>query len=71
MDVEAAFLVLPLATVFAEALGQGWRAYAAALAEPDAWAFDPIDKGLRVLAGMTGAVGTGHGSTFLIPSRVS
>jgi sulfate transport system permease protein len=32
----AMFLVLPLATVFAEALGQGWRAYAAALAEPDA-----------------------------------
>ncbi len=34
----ALFLVLPLATVFVEALSQGWQAYAAALAEPEAWA---------------------------------
>ncbi len=33
----ALFLVLPLVTVFVEALGQGWQAYAAALAEPEAW----------------------------------
>ncbi|MDG4584602.1 MAG: sulfate ABC transporter permease subunit CysW [Candidatus Competibacter sp.] len=30
------FLLLPLATVFAEALGKGWTVYVAALAEPDA-----------------------------------
>jgi sulfate transport system permease protein len=31
------FLVLPLATVFTEALAKGWQAYAQALVEPDAW----------------------------------
>jgi sulfate transport system permease protein len=30
-------LVLPLATVFAEAFEQGWQAYADALREPEAW----------------------------------
>ncbi|MET4578066.1 sulfate ABC transporter permease subunit CysW [Ottowia thiooxydans] len=34
----ALFLVLPLVTVFIEALGKGWDAYGAALMEPDAWA---------------------------------
>src|SRR5690554_1318895 len=33
-----AFLLLPLAAVFAEALRQGFRAYLAALTEPDALA---------------------------------
>jgi len=32
------FLVLPLATVFAEAARKGWQAYWLALQEPDAWA---------------------------------
>ncbi|MDR2127499.1 MAG: sulfate ABC transporter permease subunit CysW [Burkholderiaceae bacterium] len=32
------FLVLPLVTVFVEALRNGWQAYVAALREPDAWA---------------------------------
>ena len=32
------FLVLPLVAVFAEALRQGWGAYLAGLADPDAWA---------------------------------
>ena len=32
------FLLLPLATVFTEALRKGWQAYVAALQEPDAWA---------------------------------
>ena len=31
------FLVLPLASVFAEALSGGWQSYLAALKEPDAW----------------------------------
>jgi sulfate transport system permease protein len=31
------FLLLPLATVFTEALRKGWEAYASALQEPDAW----------------------------------
>ncbi len=31
------FLLLPLAAVFTEALRQGWGAYLAGLAEPDAW----------------------------------
>ena len=31
------FLVLPLATVFAEALDKGWGSYVQALQEPDAW----------------------------------
>lgn len=34
----ALFLVLPLVTVFIEALSKGWDAYGAALMEPDAWA---------------------------------
>ncbi|HPT48607.1 MAG TPA: sulfate ABC transporter permease subunit CysW [Accumulibacter sp.] len=33
----AIFLLLPLATVFSEALRKGWGAYAAALIEDDAW----------------------------------
>ena len=31
------FLVMPLASVFAEALSGGWQSYLAALKEPDAW----------------------------------
>jgi sulfate transport system permease protein len=31
------FLLLPLATVFTEALAKGWQSYAQALVEPDAW----------------------------------
>ena len=34
----ALFLVLPLVTVFVEALRKGWDAYLAALVEPDALA---------------------------------
>jgi sulfate transport system permease protein len=34
----ALFLLVPLVAVFSEALASGWRAYLAALAEPDAWA---------------------------------
>jgi sulfate transport system permease protein len=33
----ALFLLLPLATVFTQALAKGWQAYAQALVEPDAW----------------------------------
>jgi sulfate transport system permease protein len=33
----AAFLLLPLAAVFAEALKQGWRAYLQAFEDPEAW----------------------------------
>ena len=32
------FVLMPVAVVFAEALSKGWRAYAAALKEPEAWA---------------------------------
>lgn len=34
----ALFLVLPLVTVFIEALSKGWDAFSVALMEPDAWA---------------------------------
>ncbi|MGE5490178.1 MAG: sulfate/thiosulfate ABC transporter permease CysW, partial [Actinomycetota bacterium] len=34
----AFFLLLPLGTVFAEALKKGWGVYLKALAHPDAWA---------------------------------
>src|SRR5690606_35726184 len=34
----ALFVVLPLVTVFAQALGRGWALYFQAVTEPDAWA---------------------------------
>ena len=32
------FLLLPLVNVFAQAFSQGWKAYLAALTDPDSWA---------------------------------
>jgi len=36
--IALVFLLMPLVNVFAQALAKGWRAYVAALADPESWA---------------------------------
>ena len=44
------FLLLPLATIFAEALAKGWSAYIAGIVTPDAWAAIKLTLLVAVIA---------------------